>query len=289
MINYQYDYAIVGGDLRQAYLSEILRNKGYRVLTCGVNRKPDRDNSPEKEEIAKIVEQAKHIIGPIPLMNKENNISHKFEMDDLSVSDLISLLKQGQQLFAGCIPASILDLAREKGIACFDFMKMDSIAVLNSIATAEGIIAEAIIKYPSNLHDSHALVLGYGRCGKTLADKLRYLTKTTTVSLRNSAQEAVANAYGLETVMLKDLDQIIHRYDIIFNSIPYLVLDYPLLQHIKKGAMILDIASNPGGVNFEAAKQLGINAALYPSLPGKYSPKSSAEILADYIIKNSNG
>ena len=47
--------------------------------------------------------------------------------------------------------------------------------------------------------------------------------------------------------------------------------------------MILDMASAPGGVDYEACKELGISAALLPGLPGKYAPASSAEILAEKI------
>jgi dipicolinate synthase subunit A len=44
--------------------------------------------------------------------------------------------------------------------------------------------------------------------------------------------------------------------------------------------VVIDIASAPGGVDFEAAKQLGIAAKLCPGLPGKYSPRSAGEAAA---------
>ena len=48
---------------------------------------------------------------------------------------------------------------------------------------------------------------------------------------------------------------------------------------------IIDIASAPGGVDYEAAGALGIAAKLCLGLPGKYAPKTAGEILAEEIMK----
>ena len=71
--------------------------------------------------------------------------------------------------------------------------------------------------------------------------------------------------------------------DFIFNTIPAMVLPKALLGYVRRDALILDMASAPGGVDYEACKELGISAALLPGLPGKYAPASSAEILAEKI------
>lgn len=45
-------------------------------------------------------------------------------------------------------------------------------AVLNAIPTAEGAIQIAMEEMPVTIHGSKALVLGFGRVGKTLAKML---------------------------------------------------------------------------------------------------------------------
>lgn len=285
-MEYQYDYAIVGGDLRQVYLAEILKSRGYRVTAWGLGS--GCVSSEHGQKLQDSIEAAKNIVGPVPFTDNESSISHKYEMEKIHVSHFMSLLKRGQRLFAGCIPGSALRQAAQEGIPCYDLMEEDSIAVLNGIATAEGVIAEAIMKYPSNLQSSNTLVLGFGRCGKTLAGKLKYLVKRSAVTVRNQEQKAQAMALGLEAVESGSLRERIQHYDLIFNSVPQLILKESILKEMKPGAMIFDIATSPGGVDFNAAERLGIEAAIYPSLPGKYSPKSSAEILADFIIEKSN-
>ena len=76
----------------------------------------------------------------------------------------------------------------------------------------------------------------------------------------------------------------IKTYDIIFNTIPALILDEEILSNVKKDALIIDLASKPGGVDFEAAKALGVRVIWALSLPGKVAPVSSGAIIKDTIM-----
>ena len=54
-----------------------------------------------------------------------------------------------------------------------DYLEDERVAMKNTLAAAEGILAEAIIRSPRNLFGSTCLVLGYGRCGRTLVSYLK--------------------------------------------------------------------------------------------------------------------
>ena len=56
------------------------------------------------------------------------------------------MLREGQSFFAGCIPRDFQEKVFSKGIFVSDLMKDEILTVKNSIATAEGAIAEAIQK-----------------------------------------------------------------------------------------------------------------------------------------------
>ena len=71
-------------------------------------------------------------------------------------------------------------------------MKDEILTVKNSIATAEGAIAEAIQKSSRNLHGSRCLVLGYGTCGKTLVSYLTGMFCHVTVCARRPGIRAEA-------------------------------------------------------------------------------------------------
>lgn len=92
-------------------------------------------------------------------------------------------------------------------------------------------------------------------------------------------------AYGLCTRDFEERKTHFADYDYIFNTVPAQVVDRGVLEACKKDAAVIDIASAPGGVDFEAAKALGIAAKLCLGLPGKYAPKTAGEILAEEIMR----
>ena len=84
---------------------------------------------------------------------------------------------------------------------------------------------------------------------------------------------------------MAEMQKTLSEYDFIFNTIPSRILLEPQLQRLGSNTVILDIASSPGGVDYQASEKLGIPAFLCPGLPGKYAPKSSAEAMAETVIK----
>ena len=74
------------------------------------------------------------------------------------------------------------------------------------------------------------------------------------------------------------------QYDIIFNTVPAMILDSHALAHIALDSVVIDLASMPGGVDFDSAKRMGIDAVHALSLPGKVAPKSSGEIIKNTIF-----
>ena len=54
---------------------------------------------------------------------------------------------------------------------------------------------------------------------------------------------------------------------------------------MRQSAWILDLASGAGGVDYAAARKMGVQAVKLPGLPGKYAPYTSAQIIADTIFQ----
>ncbi len=82
-----------------------------------------------------------------------------------------------------------------------------------------------------------------------------------------------------------DLSQEVGKADLIFNTVPSLVLDRVVLDSVNREAVIVDMASSPGGTDFEYASFLGIKALLAPGLPGIVAPKTAGKILAQVLPK----
>lgn len=152
------------------------------------------------------------------------------------------------------------------------------------IPTAEGAIYHAIEASPHVLHKSRCLILGFGKCGKALACKLKGLNANVTICARKDTDLAYAESCGYETISYDQLPDSIGNFLFIFNTVPARILDKYRLSFISKDAVIIDIASVPGGVDFETAEKLGIPTIHCLGLPGKLSPKTAADILAKQII-----
>lgn len=272
--------AIIGGDKRQEYAAEILSQQGYLTAVYGI---PGKDTADSLQEA---VTDADIILGPVPFSKDKRSINSRESKRDMELTNLLDLMAAGQLLAGGCLPCFVIQYCELKQVACFDYMEQENLAVFNSIATAEGAIAEAMIHHPSNLHGGKALVLGYGRCARTLADKLKALSVQVTVCARSHEAHALAYAQGCQTLSFEILDKRLGEFDFIFNTIPSMVLDEIRLRKVSASAVIIDIASAPGGVDFTAAPALGLNASLCLGLPGKYSPFSSAKAITEEVLQH---
>lgn len=269
MQSYLYDFAIIGGDLRQRYLEELLKKK-YKVICYKVKEK-DQEKSLEK-----IIKSAKIILGPTPFSVKQGEIFHQQD-GKILIKDVMQRINQNQSLIAGGIPEEIKKWCKSKEIKVFDLMDIEKLRIYNTVATAEGAILEAIKKSLINLHHSRCLILGFGRCGQTLAHKLKGLDTKVYICARKEEDRMLSFTLGYQTISFDKLREKIKEYDFIFNTVPKNVIDKKAAKEVKKEAIIIDIASMPGGIEKDAEKEARVYHCL--GLPGKYAPLSSAEMM----------
>lgn len=272
----EYDIAVIGGDRRTAFMIPFFQENGYRVISFGI-QETDKENADGRaHSLKEALDGADVIVGGIPL-EKEGF---------LEIRELSRLIRKKHTIFGGVIPESFRQECSERDILCCDFMLVESIAVFNAVATAEGAVLEALRHKDTNIHKSESLVIGYGRCGKILSDKLKGLSACVTVCSNSQTELAVADAYGLRTLPLEQLESKAGEFEYIYNTAPALLLTEKLLEKIREDALIIDIASGSGGVDYKAAERLNITALRCPGLPGKYAGRTSAKCLTDYVLRH---
>ena len=133
------------------------------------------------------------------------------------------------------------------------------------------------------MNGSRVLILGYGRLGKVLAKMLSGLGAEVYVATRKYSDAAWLRAYGINSVYMDGLDRYLADMDLIINTIPDKVLDQAKLELIEKESLVIDLASKPGGVDFEKAGQIGIKVIWALSLPGKVAPVTAANYMKQTI------
>ena len=140
------------------------------------------ENAKEAASIEQAVSKAENILLPIPMC--KGNMLNIQQNIEVTKEELLEYVRAGQRIFAGCMDEEWCKEANRKGAVCFDYMKEQTIAIYNSIATAEGTLAEMIRTYLRNLHGAKVLVLGFGNCAKTLAAKLKALDAKVSIAAR---------------------------------------------------------------------------------------------------------
>lgn len=147
--------------------------------------------------------------------------------------------------------------------------------------TAEGAIA--LLRPETGLSGAHILLLGYGRIARLLARELQKAGALVTAAARSGEQRAWAEAEGIEALPLDALSDALDRFDVIIGTIPAPVLTEPLLALVRKDALLLELASAPGGIDAAAAHERGLRYIRAPGLPAKYAPERAAVILRDAV------
>ena len=261
----------------------MLKDDGYIVYTYGLENSEEILNMENVEMCPTIKEAVSHskvVVGPIPLSSDRKNISAPFSRNNINLEEFVEEIK-GKHLIAGNI--TIKDKLDTNNIQCTDILKREEFTVLNTIAPAEGTIQIAMEETQRTVHGTKTLVMGFGRVGKVLAKMLHGIGAEVYCEARKNEDIAWIKAYGYEPIHLNDLNDNLGKFDIIINTIPFQILDKERLDLLKEDVVIIDLASNPGGVDRKAARDKNIKVIWALSLPGKVAPLTSAEFIKEAI------
>lgn len=277
--------AVIGGDLRIVKLVEMLAKDGYEISTYGLEKAESItkiNNVKQYENIEETVKDVQIVIGPIPLSSNNVQINTPFSEKTVTLEQVANVI-EGKKFIAGNIKKELYELTEGKEVQIIDLLDREELVVLNTISTAEGAIQIAMEETTRTIHGSNILVLGYGRVGKILANMLKGIGANVYCEARKNVDLAWIKAYGYEPVRLNEIDGKLGKFNIIINTIPSMILDEEKIKLLNEECLIVDLASNPGGVDRTAAKKYGIKTIWALSLPGKVAPLTSAEFIKDTI------
>ncbi len=275
--------SVIGGDLRQLTLARLLLKEGYHLYLYGFD-KDIMSDIPASGFDKNTALNSDIVILPVPVTFDGIYINSPYAESPISIEEFLNEINPSSIVFGGQIKPELAARLNEKGVAYRDYLKREELAVRNAVPTAEGAIEIAIAETPITLHGSKCLVLGYGRIGKILSKMLFGLGAQTFVEARKYADLAMIEGHGYEPLSLNELKSRIGEFDIIFNTVPAMILDDSLLRLIKKDALVIDLASKPGGVDMKSAKDIGVKVIWALSLPGKIAPVTSGAIIKDTIM-----
>lgn len=186
-------------------------------------------------------------------------------------------------VFGGVFNEEWKTFLEEQKIPYWDFMKLPEVVEGNGWITAEGTVAEVLQLGLRSIWQQNVMVTGYGCCGEKIAKVFSWLGANVTVVARKEKVRGKAEKDGFWAIDFPEMGSFVEGMDTVINTVPAMVVTKDVIQKMRKDTLIIDIASSPGGTDFEAAKDAGIVAKLALGLPGIYTTASSAALLGNAI------
>ncbi|MBC5636014.1 dipicolinic acid synthetase subunit A [Ornithinibacillus sp. BX22] len=280
--------AVIGGDARYLELIRQLQAiENIELVLVGYDKLEQGFTGLNQKDFNELdVENIDIIILPITGADEGGKVETVFSDQDIYITkEWLDRLKESAVIFTGITTNHLTELVGHSNKTLIPLLDRDDVAIYNSIPTAEGAIMMAIENTDYTIHSSRVIVAGFGRVGNTVANKFAALGAKVSVATRNSTDLARITEMGLTPIALNKLSSYTSECDLLINTIPAKVINKDAIQNLPASAVIIDLASKPGGTDFDYAKQRGIEAMLARSLPSIVAPKTAGKILADVIIQ----
>ena len=245
---------IIGGDARFEALARLLSERGDGVGLYG------REACPWAR-----------VVGAVALGRADAIVMNCPPRADVTLTDVLALASDRARIFA-CGPEH--PEADDRRIV--DLWADEALQRENARLTAEGALASAMRASTRALDGLPCLVVGWGRIGRALTERLVALGAKVAVASRSAAGRNRAVERGAEAADTLRIADALPGRKLIFNTAPAMVLDAGALACVDADAMLVDLASPPFGIDLRSAWSRGLRAWREPGLPGRYCPQSAA-------------
>jgi dipicolinate synthase subunit A len=279
--------AFVGGDARIIEVIKHAIELDASIVLIGFDQLETPLPDTVKAELTpEVLSDVDAIVLPVTGMDDAGKVEARYSSVPLVLDEEhFQSIPRHVQLFSGIARQSLADTCQRYGLRLHKLMELDEVAIHNSVPSAEGAIQMAMENTDITIHGSNSVVLGFGRCGVTLARMLHGMGAKVTACARKEADLARIEEMSLSAYPMNDIIKAVQNADVIYNTIPSLVLTAEVLAKVPKTCVIIDIASKPGGTDFRYAEKRGIKAILAPGLPGIVAPKTAGQILAKTLCR----
>ena len=271
-------YAVVGGDRRAALLAELLLRDGHRVRSFALEKAAMPAEIARDGCLHSCVYGADCVILPVPAENGPL-LYTPLSAQSLPLEELWPSLWPGQLVLGGKFSEQSAAEAQRAKLALADLLRRPGFVTANAALTAEAALGLLLRESERALAGSRCLILGYGRIGKALAQRLKALGARVLVAARKEADRALAEALGMVSLKPEQLEAVVGEVDLIVNTVPARVLSDAALCCVPDEALLLELASPPGGFDAQLARNIGLHCVAAPGLPGRWLPRAAAALL----------
>ncbi|MBE7010007.1 MAG: dipicolinate synthase subunit DpsA [Ruminococcaceae bacterium] len=278
------NFSILGGDHRSIVIAKELSLHGFSVTLFGCNGEAKNEPAATCKTLASAISDADYVILPMPCSSGDSCLNAPMHKEAVKLTDVVSSLSKNQTVLGGKIDSDFADMLLQRGICFYDYANREELTVLNAVATAEGALAIALDTLPVTVNGLHVLITGFGRIAKLLANILQAMGAHVTVTARKQSDLAWMQAYGYSFFPICRIAENIQHFDLIYNTVPATIFSREVLHNMKQDALLIDLASRPGGVDFSSAENMGKHVIHALSLPGKTAPLTAGKIICETVL-----
>jgi len=281
------EVAFIGGDARQLEVIGKLSELDASITLIGFDNLQQVFDGVQKADFTDDALAGKDVVILPPVgTDDQGRIESIFSTRELVLREAhLASLPPKAKIYTGMAKPFLKQLAGAFGITVIELFDRDDVAIYNSIPTAEGALMLAIQNTDITIHGSQCMVLGFGRTGFTMARTLQGLGARVKVGVRRPEHYARVWEMGFQPFYIKDLYEQVGNIDLLFNTIPTMIVTAQIITNIPHRAVIIDLASKPGGTDFRFAEKRGVKAMLAPGLPGIVAPKTAGRIIANTLSR----
>ncbi len=270
----------VGGDARSIYMCEYLAST-QRVYAYKTKAKPN--GAVWLESLKAMSERADVLV--LPMLNSLSYADGEPYIEGVAeLRELLPLLESNALVTGGLPGSETVEYFRRHGFELIDYFKCPDLIVKNCIPTAEGALLIAMQEQATTVFGAKVLITGFGNVAKACARLFSAAGAEVTCAVRRADARAEVYSAGYNAADTAGLAEIIADHELIINTAPALLFDRPLLEKAGSKALIIDLASLPGGVDLKAADELKVRHIHALGLPGKVAPVTAGRYIAETVI-----
>ena len=252
--------AIVGGDRREQEIARCAVAEGAQVRAYGF---PWPEQGIEGVQHAanarEALEGADIALLPIPGIAPDGALFAP-QCADRIIPDAAMLggMRRPGHIILGWADPKLKAHCEAIGITLHEYEWDEDLMLLRGPAIVEGMLKVLIENTDITIHKAKVCLVGQGTIGSLVTHTLLALGARVHVAARNAVQRAAAHAAGAESHELTALADVLPGTDIVIASVPARVLGREQLLKLPSHALLVDLAAPPGGIDRDAAQELGL-------------------------------
>jgi dipicolinate synthase subunit A len=254
--------AVVGGDEREQEIARLAAAEGADVAAHGFPW-PDGgiDGVTLASTPAEAMRGARYALFPIPGIAGDGSLfAPAAPAPIVPDAGLLRELAPAAHVILGAADERLRAAAAATGVTLHEYEDDEELMLERGPAIVEGALQQAIANTRVTIHASPVAVVGHGTIGSLLARTLVLLGAHVTVVARSPVQRAAARAVGADAATLDQLPEVAAGAAMLFSTVPAAVVGRDALARMARGALVMDLAAPPGGIDLDAARELGLVA-----------------------------